>query len=87
MSSGVTDPPMIAEQPMMARAGSGELHCNICEVEAPGSVGVSVLGAAAAIAGDVERANIAATSGNPYRITLSTEWAKADTQTLDWPAL
>jgi hypothetical protein len=72
MSSGVTDPPMIAEQPMIARAGSGELHSNICEVEAPGSVGAAVLGAAAAIADEVERANIAATSGNPYRITFST---------------
>src|SRR5436190_1456205 len=24
---------MMAEQPMMARAGSGELHCSICELD------------------------------------------------------
>ena len=73
---------MIAEQPMIARPGSVELHCNICEVAAPGSVGEAVLGAAAARADVVEHRNIMARREKPYRITFSTE-EKADTQTLD----
>jgi hypothetical protein len=63
---------MIAVQAMIARAGSGELHCNICAFADPGTVGVGVLARAAAIAGEMERRNIAATRENPYRITFST---------------
>jgi len=65
---------MIAVQPMIARAGSAELHWDICALDAPVVVGKSVLGGggAAAIADGVERANIVAMRGSPYRITFST---------------
>jgi len=64
---------MIAVQPMIARAGSAELHWDICALDAPVVVGISIFGGgAAAIADGVERANIAPTRRNPYRITFST---------------
>jgi hypothetical protein len=64
---------MIALQPMIARAGSGEVHCDICALEAPDVMGVSVLigGAEPAIADDVERTN-AARRGQRYRMTFPT---------------
>jgi hypothetical protein len=63
---------MIAVQPIIARAGSGELHWDICALDAPVVVGKSVLGGAAAIAGNAQRRNVAAMKQNPYRITFST---------------
>jgi hypothetical protein len=64
---------MIAVQPMIARAGSGELHWDICALDAPGTVGRSVLGGAApAIADVVEKTNIMVTRENPYRMRFST---------------
>jgi threonine dehydrogenase-like Zn-dependent dehydrogenase len=60
-------------QPIIARAGSGELHWDICALDAPVVVGISVLGAcAAAIADAGENTNIMAMRKNPYRITFST---------------
>jgi hypothetical protein len=71
--SGGPDFWRIAVQPIIARAGSGELHWDICALDAPVVVGKSVLGGAgAAIAGEVEKPNIMATRANPYRITFST---------------
>jgi hypothetical protein len=49
------------------------LHWDICALEAPGIVGISVLGGGVpAIADVVERTNIMVTRENPYRITFST---------------
>ena|SRR5580704_1595833 len=65
---------MIAVQPIIARAGSAELHWDICALDAPGVVGVSVLigGALPAIADETERTTVAATRRNPYRIKIPT---------------
>ena len=60
-------------QPIIARAGSAELHWDICALDAPVVVGISVLGGgAAAIADAVENTNIMAMREKPYRITFST---------------
>jgi hypothetical protein len=84
---------MIAVQPIIAVAGSGELHWDICALEAPGAIALSTAdrtvlcnvlvevsvfigGAEAAIADEVERANIAATKESAYRITFSTGWGE-----------
>lgn len=64
----------MAVQPMMARAGSGEVHCDICALEAPGViVGISVRigGAEPAIADDMESTNTARRE-HRYRMTFST---------------
>ena len=65
---------MIAVQPMIARAGSVELHWDICALEAPEMVGISVLGDGAIppIADVAEKTNIMVMRENPYRITFST---------------
>jgi hypothetical protein len=64
---------MIALQPMIARAGSGEVHCDICALEVPDVVGMSVRigGAGAAIADERERTN-AARREHKHRMTFST---------------
>src|SRR5258706_2540347 len=78
MRSGGPDFWMIAVQPIIARAGSGELHWDICALDAPCAVGVSVLigGAAPASTDVVERTNIMAARENPYCITFSTGWGE-----------
>ena len=65
---------MITLQPMIARAGSGEVHWDICALEAPGVVGTSVLigGAVPPIADVVEKTNIIVTREKPYRMTFPT---------------
>src|SRR5258706_8150245 len=78
MRSGGPDFWMIAVQPIIARAGSVELHWDICALDAPCAVGVSVLigGAAPASTDVVERTNITPARENPYRITFSTGWGE-----------